>query len=96
MPRAGRLVLLVLLVLLAGPWLPARVCTAQFAAAPRINLNTATLEELMHLPGIGEGFAARIVEHRRKHGPFKRPQDVIIVRGMSARRYRAIAHRVGI
>ena len=45
----------------------------------------------MQLPGIGPTYAARIVEHRRKHGAFKRPQDVIIVRGMSAKRYRRIA-----
>jgi DNA uptake protein ComE-like DNA-binding protein len=46
----------------------------------------------MQLPGIGQTFAARIVEHRGRHGAFKRPQDVIIVRGMSAKRYRRIAH----
>ena len=47
--------------------------------------------ELTQLPGIGPELAARIIEHRRKHGPFKRTADVIAVRGMSARRYRRIA-----
>src|SRR5438270_5965089 len=60
----------------------------------RINLNTASVEELMRLPGIGPTIAARIVEHREKHGPFKRPQDVIIVRGMHAKLYRSIAHLI--
>jgi competence ComEA-like helix-hairpin-helix protein len=63
-------------------------------APARVDLNRATVEELMKLPGIGATLAARIVEHRRLHGPFRRPQDVIIIRGMSARRYRQIAHLI--
>ena len=60
----------------------------------RININTASVEELQRLPGIGPALASRIVEHRRKHGPFKRPQDIVIVRGMSAKLYRRIAHLI--
>jgi competence ComEA-like helix-hairpin-helix protein len=60
----------------------------------RIDINTASVEELQRLPGIGPALASRIVEHRRKHGLFKRPQDVIIVRGMSAKLYRRIAHLI--
>ena len=63
-------------------------------APDRINLNTAPAAEIMRLPGVGPTLAARIVEHRQKHGPFRRPQEVIIVRGMSAARYRLIAHLV--
>ena len=62
----------------------------------QININTATIEELMRLPGIGPTIAARIVEHRSKHGLFKCPQEIIIVRGMSARGYRQIAHLIHI
>lgn len=61
------------------------------ASATRLDLNRATAVELERLPGIGKVLAQRIVEHRQKYGAFRRPQDVIIVRGMSARRYRAIA-----
>jgi competence protein ComEA len=60
----------------------------------RININTASVEELRRLPGVGPALASRIVEHRGKHGPFKRPQDVVIVRGMSAKLYRRIAHLI--
>ena len=62
--------------------------------AERLNLNQATAADLMQLPGIGPVLAQRIVEHRRKYGSFRRPQDVIIVRGMSARRYRRIANLI--
>jgi competence protein ComEA len=60
----------------------------------RIDINTASVEELQRLPGVGPVLASRIVEHRRKHGPFKRPQDIVIVRGMSAKLYRRIAHLI--
>ncbi len=65
------------------------------SAGERININTASAEELMRLPNVGPTIANAIIAHRRKHGPFKRPQDIIIVRGMSARRYRQIAHLIG-
>jgi competence protein ComEA len=60
----------------------------------RINVNTASVEELQRLPGVGPALASRIVEHRRRHGLFKRPQDIVIVRGMSAKFYRRIAHLI--
>jgi competence ComEA-like helix-hairpin-helix protein len=60
----------------------------------RININTASIEELQRLPGIGPALASRIVEHRQKHGSFKRSQDIVIVRGMSAKLYRRIAHLI--
>ena len=56
----------------------------------RLDLNAATLKDLRRLPGIGSVLAARIIEHRRKHGRFRRPQDIIIVRGMSAGLFRRI------
>ena len=62
-------------------------------AAPQvalININTASREELERLPGIGEGLAARIVEHRERHGAFRRVEHLIIVRGISERRFEAL------
>jgi len=60
----------------------------------RIDINTASVEELRRLPGVGPALASRIVEHRRRHGPFKRPQDVVVVRGVSAKLYRRIANLI--
>lgn len=57
----------------------------------RIDINLATVNELRELPSIGEVLAQRIVDHRRRHGPFRRPQDLILVRGVSAGLYRQIA-----
>ena len=59
-------------------------------APTRININTAPAEELEKLPGIGRGFAQRIIEHREKYGPFRRPEHLIMVRGLSDQRFRAL------
>ena len=59
-------------------------------AAPKLNINTASANELETLPGIGKGLAERIVEHRAKFGPFRRPEHLIIVRGISDKRFRAL------
>ena len=55
-----------------------------------ININTASPEELEKLPGIGRGLAARIVAHRKEYGRFRRPEHLMMVRGISDRRFRAL------
>ncbi|MFH0903198.1 MAG: helix-hairpin-helix domain-containing protein [Pseudomonadota bacterium] len=55
--------------------------TAEAAPAMVININTATEEELMQLPGVGPAKAAAIVEWRKKHGQFKKVDDLVRVRG---------------
>jgi competence ComEA-like helix-hairpin-helix protein len=57
---------------------------------PRININTASAIELETLPGIGKGLAGRIIEHRETFGPFRKPEHLIIVRGISDKRFRAV------
>lgn len=61
---------------------------------PCLNLNSARAEELIELPGIGHALARRIIEHRERYGPFRRTEEVIIVEGLSDRKYRAIASLV--
>ena len=48
----------------------------------KINVNTASAEELTQLKGIGPKYAARIVEYREKYGPFKTPEDLMNVSGI--------------
>lgn len=64
--------------------------STQSNAQRRININTASANELETLPGIGKGLAERIVEHRQKYGLFRRPEHLIIVRGISDKRFRAL------
>ncbi len=47
----------------------------------KLNLNTATVDQLMQLPGVGPSKAERVVAWRGKHGPFKRVADLRKVKG---------------
>ena len=61
---------------------------------PCLNLNIATPEELMKLPGIGEVMAKKIVDYRERQGRIRRPGEIIIIDGFSERKYRAIAEMI--
>jgi competence ComEA-like helix-hairpin-helix protein len=47
-----------------------------------VDLNTAGVEELSQLPGLGPTTAARIVEHRQAHGPFTSADALLAVPGI--------------
>ena len=47
----------------------------------KININTATEEELVQLNGVGYEYAARIIEYREEWGPFETPEDLMEVKG---------------
>jgi comEA protein len=49
---------------------------------PRINLNTATLEELQTLPSIGERRATDIIAYREEHGRFLALEELMEIRGI--------------
>ncbi len=53
--------------------------------AANVDLNAATAPELDRLPGIGPVLAARIVEHRRVHGDFRSPDELLSVPGIGPR-----------
>jgi competence protein ComEA len=54
---------------------------------PPVFINEASREELERLPGIGPALAARIVEHRERYGRFRRAEHLLLVRGISERRF---------
>ena len=56
----------------------------------RVNINTATLKQLMDLPTIGQVIGSRIIEYRQQHGPFKRASDIIIIKGISEHKFRQL------
>jgi competence protein ComEA len=62
--------------------------------APRVNINKASPAELERLPGVGPATAARIVEHRERYGPFRRPEHLLLVRGFSDSRFRELRHLI--
>jgi competence protein ComEA len=62
--------------------------------AEAININTATQDELQRIPFIGERLAEEIIEHRELHGPFRRTEHLMLIDGISERRFREIQHLV--
>lgn len=64
---------------------PAAPATPSTKAA-RLDINRASVEELQHLPGIGEVLARRVVERRTAHGPFRTVEELREVKGIGARR----------
>jgi competence ComEA-like helix-hairpin-helix protein len=60
----------------------------------RLDLNTATVEELRQLPGIGPALAQRIVAYRTEVHPFEEPDQIMFVSGISGTTYAQIADRL--
>lgn len=56
----------------------------------RVNINTASADELDALYGIGEEYAARIIAHRRFYGDFLLPEDLMSVSGIGYKKFNAI------
>ena len=48
----------------------------------KVNINTATAEELDTLPGVGPSIAQRIIDYRTTHGPFQSIEDIKEVKGI--------------
>ncbi len=52
-----------------------------------VNLNTATVTELMQLPRIGQKTAERIIAFRKQHGGFQRAEELMNVKGIGEKSF---------
>ena len=64
------------------------------SAGGPVNLNTATLEQLQTLPGVGPVLAQRILDYRDQHGGFESVADLQNVSGIGVSRYNDLKNRV--
>jgi competence protein ComEA len=58
-------------------------------AAEKINLNTATLDELMTLERIGPKHAQAIIDYRQTYGSFEKIEDIMKVKGIGPKTFEA-------
>lgn len=62
--------------------------------AEAININTASAADLEKLPFVGAQLAEQIIEHRTKHGRFRKPEHLMLIDGISDKRFRLIRHLI--
>lgn len=60
----------------------------------KININTATLEELKMLPRVGDAIAQRIIDYREKNGPFRDIKDIKNVSGIGDKMFENIKDKI--
>lgn len=63
--------------------------------AGKVNINKAPAQQMSEqLDGIGESLAARIVDYRNKHGPFRSVEEIKNVSGIGEKKYKAISNSI--
>lgn len=60
----------------------------------KVNINSATKEELMTLSGIGEARAESIIAYREENGPFQTVEDIMLVNGIKESAFTKIKDRI--
>lgn len=64
------------------------------APATAIDINRATVEDFSKLPGIGPKLARQIVAFRQKHGPFRRVEDLMMIKGIGVKKWKTLRSHV--
>ncbi|HEX8618147.1 MAG TPA: helix-hairpin-helix domain-containing protein [Thermoanaerobaculia bacterium] len=69
---------------------------APASTAGVVNINTANADQLSMLPRIGPKAAQRIIEYRTQHGPFKKPSELMQVKGVGAKTFELLTPYIAV
>lgn len=61
-----------------------------------VNINTATKEELMTLPGVGESTAIKIIDYRKSNGKFQKIEDIKNVPGIGDSKFQNMKEKLSV
>ena len=62
----------------------------------KVNINTANIEKLQTLPGIGESIAQKIIDYRNENGKFKAIEELKNVSGIGESKYKNIKDKISV
>lgn len=74
--------------------IPAGATSKEASKEGKVNINTATVEELKTLKGVGEKKAEAIIEYRKKNGSFQTKEDLMKVRGIGKKLFESFQERI--
>ena len=74
--------------------IPAGETSKEATKEGKVNINTATVEELKTLKGVGEKKAEAIIEYRKKNGSFQTKEDLMKVRGIGKKLFESFEERI--
>jgi len=61
-----------------------------------IDINSASIEQLCEIPGVGKTIAQRIVKYREANGPFKTTADIQKVKGIGSKKFEKIKDLIAV
>lgn len=71
----------------SGTELPLQEPLREAEEKKKVNLNSASIEDLQKLPGIGEKTARQILEYKEKNGPYHSIEEIMEVKGIGPKKF---------
>ncbi len=63
---------------------------SQAGESSKVNLNEATVQDLVKIKGIGQKYAERIVEYREGNGKFEKVEDIMRIKGIGKKKFESM------
>ena len=79
----------ILVLLVAALFVMSVVPMALAEEGEKININTASIQQLCNLKRVGPAYAERIVQCRETNGSFAKAEDIMLVKGIGRKTYEA-------